>query len=226
MKFSKNRIDAINDVLSYKRNIQKKDYINYYFSFLMYHNKWTEPTGQNITKNSGLFKGYIMSKYNSEINPMDEYMWIDNVAELENETIKILDDLIDYIKLNNINVLFVVPKRYFDEETIAKLNNVIKMLNNENFEVINCNTLEEFNNIDFSTDFYNKSHLNVYGSTKYTLYFSKYLKEHYELPNHKEDPSYSSWDIEYQNFKEAFNSFTKKDFEELLSDYGVRQELK
>ncbi len=220
MKFTKNRIDAINETLKYKSNIDKKDYINYYFSFLMYHNKWTHPTIKNLTNNSGLFKGYLLTGFTTVITPIEEYKWIPDKSDLAEENIQILNDLIYYIKSNNVNVLFVVPKRYFDEETIGKLNNVIEMLSNENLAVINFNTLEDFNNIDFSTDFYNKSHLNIYGSTKYTLYFARYLKEHYELPNHKKDPNYSSWDVEYQNFKKAFNMYTNQDFDNLLLEYN------
>ena len=66
----------------------------------------------------------------------------------------------------------------------------------------------------------NFAHLNVYGATKYTLWFSKYLKENYELPNHKNDVNYSSWSSEYDRFKDNFKKITDKDFNEILLQYS------
>lgn len=218
MKFSKNRIDAINDVLSYKSDINKKDYINYYFSFLMYHNKWKNPS--NTFFNKDLYKGYLYSDMTSKTEPQKEYNWTEKVSNLPNDNKKILLELIDYIKENDLKVLFIIPKRYFDEEISTKLNESVKIIEDNNLKVINCNKVEKLNNIDFETDLYNYGHLNVYGATKYTLWFSKYLKENYNLPNHKKDKKYSSWEDEYRRFKDSFNKTTNKNFDDLLLEYS------
>ena len=76
------------------------------------------------------------------------------------ESKEILLNLIDYIKTNNLNVLFVIPPRYFEEEKVMQLNDVTRILQENSFNVINFNTLEDFK-VDFSTDFYNEAHLNV-----------------------------------------------------------------
>ena len=219
MKFSKNRIDAINETLSYKKDISKNEYINYYFSFLMYHNRYKSIYG-NLFKYSTLYKGHLLIKATTIIQPQDEYIWNENTMKLEEENNTILYSLINYIKDENINVLFVVPKRYYETEENEKMNQVIKILQENKLTVINFNTLEDFNNmIDFNTDFYNARHLNVYGATKYTLYFAKYLKENYQLQDHREDEKYSSWDTEYERFKKDFNKLTNKNFDDLLLEY-------
>ena len=218
MKFSKNRIDAINKLL---KNIgtKKSEYINYYFSFLMYHNRYKSIYG-NLIKYNTLYKGYLFVKDTTIIQPQDEYIWNKNMTELEEENNIILYSLIDYIKDKNINVLFIVPKRYYETKENEKINQIIKILQENKLTVINFNTLEDFNNIiDFNTDFYNARHLNVYGATKYTLYFAKYLKENYQLQDHREDEKYSSWSTEYERFKKDFNKLTNKNFDELLLEY-------
>ena len=116
-------------------------------------------------------------------------------------------------------MIFVVPERYFDETFQAKINDAVNIIENNNLKVINCNTLEELNNIDFNIDLQNAHHLNVYGSTKYTLWFSKYLKENYNLPDHRNDVRYSSWDSEYKRFKDNFKKITDKNFDDLLLEY-------
>ena len=74
--------------------------------------------------------------------------------------------------------------------------------------------------INFENNLYNNDHLNIYGSTKYTLYFAKYLKEHYDLPDHRDDKNYASWNKEYERLKTDFNKLTKKNYDDILNEYS------
>ena len=114
--------------------------------------------------------------------------------------------------------MFVLSKRYYDEETNGKLNEVIKIIRENNLKVINFNQVDELNNINFATDYYNKEHLNVYGTTKYTLYFAEYLKENYQLPDHRGNPKYNSWISEYKRFKNDYKNATGNNFEDLINE--------
>ncbi len=216
MKFSKNRIEAINESLKYIKDIDKKDYIGYYFSFLMYHNRWRHISPLNFTGNTSLYKGYQFAESTTKVVPQNPFNWLDEKSELPQENTQVLKELIDYIKANNLNVIFVVPIRYFEPEYNRKLNKVIEIIQKNNINVLNFNTLEDFNEIDFSKDYYNSAHLNVYGATKYTLYLSRYIKEHYDIINHKEDENYKSWNSEYERFKAKYKEITKQDFNEFL----------
>ncbi len=222
MKFSMNRIDAINELLTYN-NTDKSEYINYYFSFLMYHNSWKKIA--NVSDNnigaldsSSLYKGYGFGSDQTAISVQKDYVWNDAVVELPKKNEEILIDLIDYIKSNNLNVIFIVPSRTLSEIQMGRINDAINIIKKNNFNIINFNDLNDFK-IDYSKDLYNSTHLNVYGATKYTLYFSKYLHENYDLPNHKNDKNYISWEEEYMRFKNDFNKITKTDFDELISLY-------
>ena len=219
MKFTQNRIDVINKILSYK-DTAKEEYINYYFSFLIYHNRWKDLLNGEI-ENRELFKGFEIIEKTVETYKMDKYNWSSESNSLQEENKIVLQNLIDYIKQNNLNVVFVVPIRTYSKDSDKRLNEVIKIINENNLNVVNFNTLEDLN-INFETDFYNTSHLNIYGSTKYTLYFSKYLKENYNLPNHRDNIYiYNSWNREYIKFKEKFKELTNKDFEKLIKEYDI-----
>lgn len=217
MKFSKNRINAINDTLSYKEEVNKKDYINFYFSFLMYHNKWKSISGANLTNVSNLYKGFWFHYLTTKTEPQEKFVWKQDYQELDTETKKIFLDLINYIKSNNLRVLFVIPPRKFNEKINSKLNTLIMEVQENNLDIINFNTYDEFiEKIDYSTDYYNEAHFNIYGSTKFTLYFSKYLREKYNLPSHKDDEKYKSWNEEYERFKERYTKETNREFNDLL----------
>lgn len=220
MKFSKNRIAAINETLGYI-DIDKSEYVNYYFSFLKYHNMWKDITSDNFKKPDYLYKGFLFSNVTSEINPQNSYIWPSDEEMLPYESEQALLDLISYIKDNNLNVLFIIPKRIFGTQSLyRRFNSVISIIEENDLKLINFNTLEDFD-INFNTDLYNYAHLNIYGSTKYTLYFSKYLKENYNLKDHRGDKKYNSWNEEYNRFKASYQTIMKKDFDELLLEYNL-----
>ncbi len=222
MKFSNIRTEAINEALSYKKEIKKDEYINWYFSFLMYHNRWKSLKKFDFIGDVNFYKSYLFVDYTTKVNPQESYIWTKDLKPMTEESKEILLNLIDYIKTNNLNVLFVIPPRYFEEEKVMQLNDVTRILQENSFNVINFNTLEDFK-VDFSTDFYNEAHLNVKGATKYTLYFSKYLKENYELKDKKGGNQENDlWNREYERFKKDYKKLTNQNFEELLEEINTK----
>ena len=182
---------------------------------------WQELKEENFSqKNQYLYKGYLFSKYTSNIEPQEDYVWSNKSKELSKLNQDVLDDLIKYLKSTDLEVLFVIPKRIYNETESQTLNTVSKKLKSENFNVINFNTLDDFN-VDLKNDLYNYGHLNVYGATKYTLYFSKYLYENYDLKDHRNDKKYSTWDSEYKRFKDSFSQIIGNDFDDLLNEYDI-----
>lgn len=214
LKNSKNRIDAINGMLKYT-DVKKEDYINYYFSFLLYHNKWKTPTKTNIIGDKNSYKGYLFNEETSSVEEQDIYQWDNEEAEMDKYSREILEDLINYIKSNRLKVLFIVPVRKYEEEEYGYINNATSIIQENGYEVINFNKLDDFS-VDYSKDFYNFAHINVWGATKYTKYFSEYLKEHYNLPDHRGNKKYNSWESEYKRFKENYKKRIGQNFEDLL----------
>ena len=218
MKFSKNRIDAINAELDL-RGITKKQYKDFYFSFLIYHNMWKRLDGikESLFANKNLYKGYALTNETIQVKPQTKWSWTTEKKKMRESNIKILESLIKYIKENNLNCLFTIPKRYIDEETQMNINYVTEILEENGLKYINFNLLEDFK-VDYEKDFYNQEHLNTYGSTKYTLYFAKYLKEHYDLPDHRENEQDDSWNEEYERFKINFKKMLGEDFDTILKE--------
>ncbi len=131
------------------------------------------------------------------------------------ENQEIFDKLIKYIKKEKLNVIFVIPIRDFLVEHMSVLNQATEIANENQIKIINFNLLDDFD-VDFQKDLYNDGHINVFGATKYTEYFSKYLKENYDLQDHRKDESYKSWDKEYNRYKAAYKKLTGNNFEKLI----------
>ena len=215
--FSKNRTELVTKIMK-TFNIPKEDYYSYYFSEFVYHNKWKNLKKENFVHDETIYKGFILSELSSSIYPLEEeIVWNDDAKKLDEKVEKELKSLISYIKENNLNVLFVIPARLGID--IPRMNSVVSILEENNLPVINFIKKIDELNIDISNDLYNKNHLNIYGATKYTLYFAKYLKEHYNLPDHRSDDGYSSWDKEYERLKVNFNKLTNKNYDDILKEY-------
>ncbi len=218
MKFSKNRKNAIDELLNY-RGESKEHFSEYYYSFFIYHNKWKNVSNVNFEGDKHLYKGYNLTETTANTEPQAQYEWNENIVDLPDENKADLTNLITYIKENNINAVFVIAKRTFTDEEMMRLNDAISIINENGLKVLNFKNIEEFE-VDWDKDFCDFEHLNMYGATKYTLYFSKYLKENYDLPDHSNDPLYSSWDDEYKRFKEDFENLTGRNYDELLLEYN------
>ena len=228
MKFSKNRIDAIDETLmhyDYDRNAlstqSKSDKFAYYFSFLKYHNSWKEISESNFLGDKTLFKSFYIEDFTFLRAPFDDFDWPEERETLTPGMENILIDLIEYIKENNMNVLFVVPNKAWDKDKEVKstrINTVMDILKENDFEIINFNDLDDFK-IDLSKELYNVGHLNIYGATKYTLYFSKLLHDNYKLPDHRNDSSYESWDKEYERLKLRFLRQDGRKYETIVEEY-------
>ena len=217
MKYSQNRKDAIDNMLSYK-SIDKKEYINYYYSILMYHNNWKNLTKVNFLGDLDYYKGYYLAEVTSKITPQKEYTWSKEMEKLPASAIKELNDLIDLLKDEKLNVIFVIPKRFFTEEENKKLNYAANIISDNGFEILNFNTDKKFI-VDYDHDFCDIYHLNAYGAAKYTLYFGKYLKETYDLNDHRLDNGYASYHEAYQSFKVGFKKLLNEDFDKVLNKY-------
>ena len=65
-------------------------------------------------------------------------------------------------------------------------------------------------NLNYETDFYNEVHLNYLGQRKYTDFFACWLKEHYDLPDRRDDKNYIIWEAAYAEYDKYYQTLTKK----------------
>lgn len=62
---------------------------------------------------------------------------------------------------------------------------------------------------DQEVDFHNDNHLNISGGRKVTDYIGKLLVETYGLADHRGDPTYASWDDDWEVYKQKINSILR-----------------
>lgn len=218
MKFSKNRYDAINYMTKYTP-IEEDNRMSMYFSFIKYHSSWKDAYRKiKSPTTSEIFQGHLLNEATATAtNPMTKQTWNFNLeGELREDNREVLDNLLAYIDQENLNVLFVIPTKNYGEVDMQSMNAASNYLESRNKKVINFNSYVDDIGIDYATDFYDAAHLNVQGSTKYTLYFGAYLKDNYNLEDHRNKKNSKSWDEAYETYKAKYKEYTKENYEILL----------
>ena len=203
MKWSKEKIDIIKASMT-----GEEDFLSYVIPLLRYHSRFDKLTNEDFeylfkNKNS-MHNGFLINK---NIKPVESLPTKRRLSsyEFEQNCYDYLNKITKLCKENSIKlVLIKAPSVYpywYDEyeeqiQKYAKENNLDYYNFKENVEEIG---------IDYSTDTYDGGlHLNLDGATKLSKYFSKILKENYELTDYRENEEISKiYNEKLEIYKEA-----------------------
>lgn len=191
------------------REHNKNDVISYLFDIMYYHTHYTNlPTQDawNMINNTSdsIYKGCELPEKWVYLSEPSDFK-TNNTKELLPNAQKELSDILAYCDENHLNVLFVVCPYYIDEEQYALYNAMADEVLSHGYGYVNFNDYYDDMGIDFTSDFYNKSHVNAYGAEKYTSFLGKYLIEMYYLPDHRNDIDYKEWNdgiVGFENYVE------------------------
>lgn len=199
LNYSLDRIRLINEV---ETDWEKR--FQLYFDIISYHGEWENVGFQRLgnfdNKSVQKLKGWESLVYVKEIKKPNIDSDIDPKPiepELEEELIK----LMDFAKENEIEILFVATPWRISKDRQAKniyLGNVIR---ENGFEFLDCNQYMDEIGVDFSTDYYDPSHMNVWGSEKVTKFIGQYLKDNYDLDVEHTEETIRSWDEVVNEYK-------------------------
>lgn len=212
MKFSLNKLDAINNC------VPLKDRFSYLFPILKYHYRWNELTKRDFTYKSNeeyYQKGFdagtkVYGKSDSTLNQTSST--VSRSTKLPEKSYIYLKKIIDLCNKNGVKlILFNTPFDYNSDSASDEwvhdqaplFNTVSKIAHNNNIPFINYNDKIKQIGFDFKNEMYNSGHLNIKGSIKVSTDFSKYLNQNYNLKDHRGDPSYKNWYSEYKRSQTA-----------------------
>ena len=125
-----------------------------------------------------------------DVSTMTESFVIDEKHE------KYLRAIIELSKENNIPLVVMVTPYVLTPEEQGHFNYVEDICMEEGITYIDFNKMYDELSIDFSTDMAEKVHLNFSGTKKLTEYLGNYIVNNYDIPDHRGDAKYSSWDID------------------------------
>ena len=217
MPLSINKIEFIHE------NVEKylgEDDTSYYFDIIKYH--------RNLEKIK--INDQIKMAFNKYTNPLKGFYFVPKVAEqpkivnntdtktpVAEETEKILIDLLEYCKTTDCNYLFVVSPYVEQELHKENFNYISEIINQYGYNFLDTNDYYDEMKLNFETDLYNYSHVNIFGADKYTDFLCEYLIENYNLPDRREDENYQEWFDLLDNWHKQVES-TKAQITKLIEE--------
>ena len=204
--------------------------ISFYLDIMKYHDNWkmlalpSEWANMTYHKANPL-KGYT---FKDEVGPqpMPDCGGAEGVAKMPPEQETYLRDLIDYLKENGKDALFIVSPYGESLEQQQMYNYMEEITSSYGYPFLNMNNYYEEIGIVFEEDFADYgSHTNAIGAEKCTDFLEKYLQEHYEFTDKRGDKAYTSWDESYQLWQQEIGPARDKIRERIKNeDYAVISE--
>ncbi|MGN0431363.1 MAG: SGNH/GDSL hydrolase family protein [Lachnospiraceae bacterium] len=197
LKYSWNRFAAINDMVP-----EVSERYTYYFDIFKYHSNWKtiilpdQYTAFSYERQHPL-KGYTV---NTNVVPTvgRDCTMITETAPIPGEQEEQLYRLLEYLKENKLEALFIVsPMRMSDMEK-KQFNYIETIVTSYGYNYVNFNDYYKEMGLNFASDFYdNGVHTNTLGAGKCTAFFGKYISENYGFEDKREDENYQSWNEAY-----------------------------
>lgn len=197
-----------------------KEYIDKKIPVFEYHDRWKSLSKEDFYKSSEYTeivndKGY---RYSNKVrivkkSKRENFMQLnENAKNIPGDNKKILKEIKDYCDKNNAKLILYnspAPANW----NYNKHNDVEKLANSLGIEYIDLNIKVDELKINWKKDSQEKKgeHLNYTGAMKVTNYIGNYLKSNNDLPDHRQDENYKSWDEAYVNFQKEIEDSKDKE---------------
>lgn len=197
MKWSKEKMEIIKESMT-----KDETFLSYVFPILRYHSRYDKLTKEDfeyLMKDKKVtYNGFLINKNVKGVENLPTKRRLANY-EFSKACYEFLDKITKLCKENHIKLVLVKAPSvypYWYEEYNEQIREYAEK-NNIDF----YNLVEEAENIglDYSADTYDGGlHLNLQGATKLSKYFSKILKEKYNLTDYRGDKIYDEKLAEYK----------------------------
>lgn len=197
MKWSKEKVEIIKESMT-----EEESFLSYVFPLLRYHSRYDKLTSEDfeyLFKNKKVtHNGFLINKNIKGVQNLPIKRRLVN-DKFNDECYEFLDKITKICEENKIKLVLIKAPSvypYWYEEYNEQIKEYAEK-NNIDF----YNLVEEAENIglDYSLDTYDGGlHLNLQGATKLSKYFSKILKEKYQLTDYRGDKVYDEKLVEYK----------------------------
>jgi len=212
--FSPNRLSAINNTLKLVSTFEDYDMTRFdpslFLSFIQYHGMWADEGFEPFTQigcNPAKYLGFYVNGKNSfSAKTLKMPEWTDETTELTDICEQSLNEVIEYCRDKNIELLFVDTPHELSKTESKRNNELCRILKEKGEKYIMYSDREWFleeddpnrdelkgKRFERTKHFYDGSHLNYYGAKIFTKLFSEYLDENYDLPDHSDDERCPEW---------------------------------
>lgn len=157
------------------------------------------------TRGAG-YKGAV-EYYHVEVQPEPSLEYIEEGQLFPQCTEDDFDRIVKLCADENIELLITLTPAAYRFDIVG----VTDYVSRKNVKFVNTSDYFDEIGLDVANDFIDPGHLNINGSYKTSRFIGKYLKDNYNLEDHRGDSRYASWDenVTYHYQKIANNELPK-----------------
>ena len=223
MKLSREKYEAV--------KVSTPDHlVAYLLEYPVYHSRYAELSRADFepylgNPNGSAYKGFYPLFVTKSYDEMPDMSGVTDSVDLSAKTEEYLRKIIALAKEEEIPLVFMIsPYQGIIESEQMIFNRCREIAEEEGIPFLDFNQMYEELDLNPREDLAEFSHLNHRGSAKLSTWLAAYLKEHYDLPDHRGDTAYASWDQNLAEWKQLYaNQMLKEesgwyDFLKLLSE--------
>ncbi len=169
-----------------------------YVPLYRYHDRWQSLTEEDISRSlNGLKGGSNFNRFLYNVADVEDLSIVYDYGTqpIEDYREEALRDLCQYCIDNDVKVMFVSsPVCLENVDKRQKYNYIGQIIQEYGLYFRDFNYEYDEIGIVFEEDYYDRDHSNIYGSMKYTDYFSQILIEQWGFEDKRGQEEYSSWD--------------------------------
>lgn len=203
MKYSLNRVQAVNAL------VPEGERLSYHLDIFKYHSNWRTMALIPQLKSfryevPAPFKGHSVRDSVGRTDRTD-VTGVTGRAPIPAEQEETLRALCAFLSEGGHDALFVATPALTNAEECAGHNYIADVVAEYGFTFLNLNLYYDEIGLDFARDYADEgNHTNARGAEKVTRFFNAYLREHYDLPDRRENGGLRSWDEAYERWKSAY----------------------
>ena len=201
--------------------------LSFYLDIMKYHTNWKmlvlPSEWANVTYHKAHpLKGYFLKDEVGPL-PMPDCGGAEGVTGIPEEQETYLKDLLDFLRTEGKDALFLVSPYGESSEEQQMYNYMEEIVSSHGYPFLNLNNYYAEIGIVFEEDFADYgSHTNAVGADKCTDFLREYLQEHYDFKDKRGDSAYASWDEAYLLWQQENESAREKIRERIANeDYAV-----
>ena len=197
----------------------EEDPMMWYFPLLRYHTRWTSLTESDFKDPDydEWRKGALLQTDVIE-NPVDyDAALFDTAyspAEVSEYAWGYYQKIIELCRENDVTLVAVTYPKTTTEELLCQYAAIQELCKESGVPFYNFNLPAYWRQLglDRAADFYDTGHMNLRGSIKLSTALGELLRQEFDLPDHRGDEAYDSWDADWDAFYANYGEY--------LADFG------
>lgn len=204
MKFSLNKLEMMSV------SIEASKIWNYFPDFATYHSRYDELKIDDFRyalkdeAELAVFKGYTPYMNRMELEKPE--VFTEERSGLTSKSEKYLKKIIEYAGENNVKLALIVIPYYITEEDKKTYNQIMDIAEENNVLFVDYNEFYDEIGLDFSCDLNDESHLNYWGSSKFSEYIGDILSKE-GFADRRKEKGYESWNENVKLIKEYIRQY-------------------